>query len=74
MKRFLWNVFVTFSLTISDDPIFNCAYINRLTFARRNFFKILEVESGESAMLTFSEDIDSHLRLMFKALLDQIPV
>ena len=52
----------------------NCVHIKRLAFARRKFFKIVFGESGESATSTFSADIDSHSRLIFKIQVDEIPV
>ena len=50
----------------------NCVHIKRLAFARRKFFKIVFGESGESATSTFSADIDSHSRLIFKIQVDEI--
>lgn len=58
----------------SIELMFNYAHIKRLIFARRKFFKIVLAESGESATLTFSTDIDSHLRLVLKVLVAEIPV
>ena len=54
--------------------MFNCAHIKRLTFARCKFFKIVLVESRDLATSIFSADIDSHSRLMFKVLADEIAV
>ena len=54
--------------------MFIYAHIKRLTLSRLTFFKIVLAESGKSATSTFSADIDSHSRLMFKILVDEIPV
>ena len=52
----------------------NCAHIKQLTFARRKCFKIMLVESGESVKSIFFADIDSHSRLVFMVLGDELPV
>ena len=54
--------------------MFNCGHIKRLTFSRRKFFKIVLAESGESVTSIFFADIGSHSRLMFKVLVDELPV
>ena len=54
--------------------MFNCAHSKRLTFARRKFFKIVLAESRESVTSIFFADIDLHSRLMFKVLVDELPV
>ena len=56
------------------ELMFNCAHVKRLTFLRRKFFKIVLAESGESVTSTFFADIGSHSRLMFKVLVDELPV
>ena len=76
------NNISTFVLTISFkdshllliELMFNCAHIKRLTFARRKFFKILLAESRESVTSIYFADIDSHSHLMFKVLVDELPV
>ena len=76
------NNISTFVLTISFkdshllliELMFNCAHIKRLTFARRKFFKIVLAQSGESVKSIFFAGIDSHSRLMFKVLVDELPV
>ena len=54
--------------------MFNCAHIKRLTFVRRKFFKTVLAEPGQSVTSIFFADIESHSQLMFKVLVDEIPV
>ena len=54
--------------------MFNCVHSKPLTFARRKFFKIVLAESRESVTSIFFADIDLHSRLMFKVLVDELPV
>ena len=56
------------------ELMFHCAHIKRLTFPRNKVFKIVLAESGESVTSIFFADIGSHSRLMFKVLVDELPV
>ena len=68
---------LVFTVSFKDSNLFLmfiCAHIKQLTFARHKFSKIMLAESGESVTSIFFADIDSHLRLMFKVLVDELPV
>ena len=54
--------------------MFNCTHIKPLTFSRRKFFKTGLAESGETLTSIFFAGIGSHSRLMFKVLVDELPV
>ena len=74
MSTLVLTVYSKDSILLLTESIFNCAHIKWLTFVRRKFFKISLAESGGRATATFSADIDSYSRLMFKVLVDEITV